>query len=88
LRYPEGPEIGLKILDFSTFDPEDQEVSEIWDGPRFDVPVLDLKESTAGENALAVVADSAYLCFSGSLLSDSVSELRKPEFSRAFRFTW
>ncbi len=53
LRYPEGPEIGFKILDFSKFDPEDPEVSEIWEGPRFDVPVLGLRDSTAGEIVLA-----------------------------------
>jgi len=30
LRYPEGPEIGFKIPDFSTFDLEDSDVAEIW----------------------------------------------------------
>jgi hypothetical protein len=30
LRYPEGQEIGFKIPDFSTFDPEDSDVAEIW----------------------------------------------------------
>ena len=40
LRYPEGPEIEFKTPYFSTFDPEDSEVTEIWAGPRFDVTVL------------------------------------------------
>jgi hypothetical protein len=54
-RHPDGPEIGFKILDFSTFDPEDPEVAEIWEGPRFDVPVLGLRDSTAGEIVLASI---------------------------------
>ena len=53
LRHSDGPEIGLKIPDFSAFDPEDPEVAEIWEGPRFDVPVLGLRDSTAGEIVLA-----------------------------------
>jgi tetratricopeptide (TPR) repeat protein len=31
------------------FDPEEDEVAEIWDGPRFDAPVLGLFDVTAGE---------------------------------------
>jgi len=54
LRHPDGPGIGFKILDFSTFDPEDPKVAEIWEAPRFDVPVLGLIDSTAGEIVLAV----------------------------------
>ena len=50
---PGGPEIGFKVLDFSKFDPESPEVEEIWEGPRFDVPVLGLKDATAGEIVLA-----------------------------------
>lgn len=50
---PDGPEVGFKILDFSEFDPEDPEVAEIWDGPRFDAPVLGLSCATAGEIVLA-----------------------------------
>jgi tetratricopeptide (TPR) repeat protein len=53
LRHPGGPEIGFKILDFSIFDPEGPEVSEIWKSPRFDVPTLGLRDSTAGEIVLA-----------------------------------
>ncbi len=53
LRHPGGPEIGFKILGFSEFDPEAEEVAEIWEGPRFDVPTLGLKDSTAGEIVLA-----------------------------------
>jgi len=50
---PEGSELGFKILDFSKFDAEGSEVAEIWDGARFDAPVLGLLNSTAGEIALA-----------------------------------
>lgn len=53
---PDGPELGFKILDFSTFDVEDPEVAEIWDGPLFDAPVLGLINSNAGEIALAARA--------------------------------
>ncbi len=53
LLRPGGPEIGFKILDFSKFDPEDPEVSEIWEAPRFDVPTLGLRDATAGELVLA-----------------------------------
>ena len=53
LNGPEGSEVGFKILGFSGFDPEDPEVSEIWEGPRFDVPTLGLRDSTAGEIVLA-----------------------------------
>lgn len=50
---PGGPEIGFKVLDFSKFDPESPEVEEIWEEPRFDVPVVGLKDATAGEIVLA-----------------------------------
>ncbi len=53
LRHPGGPEIGFKIVGFSEFDPEAPEVAEIWDAPRFDVPTLGLRDSTAGEIVLA-----------------------------------
>ncbi len=53
LQHPGGPEIGFKMRGFSSFDPEDPDVSEIWEGPRFDVPALGLKDSTAGEIVLA-----------------------------------
>lgn len=53
LRSPQGPEIGFKILGFSEFDPEHEEVTEIWEGPRFDVSTLGLTNATAGEIVLA-----------------------------------
>ena len=51
LRHPEGPGVGSKILGFSGFDPEDPEVSQIWEGPRFDVPTPGLSNPTAGRRA-------------------------------------
>lgn len=48
-----GQELGFKILDFSEFDPDDSEVSEIWKGPRFDAPVLGLVGASAGEITVA-----------------------------------
>ena len=53
---PGGREVGFKVLDFSLFDPDDPEVAEIWDGPRFDAPVLGLRAVTAGEIVLAARA--------------------------------
>ena len=53
---PGGPEVGFKIVEFSQFDPEDPEVAEIWDGARFDAPVLGLCAVPAGEIVLAARA--------------------------------
>lgn len=50
---PHGPAVGFKILSFSEFDADDDEVSEIWAAPRFDTPTLGLKAVTAGEIVLA-----------------------------------
>lgn len=49
----DGPIVGFKILNFSTFDPGDDEHTAIWTGPRFDAPLVGLKVATAGEIALA-----------------------------------
>lgn len=53
---PGGAEVGFKILEFSEFDPEDDEVADIWGDPRFDVPVLGLRAVSAGEIVLAARA--------------------------------
>lgn len=53
---PHGPVVGFKILRFSAFDGQDEEVREIWAAPRFDAPVLGLTAVTAGEIVLAVRA--------------------------------
>jgi tetratricopeptide (TPR) repeat protein len=53
---PSGREVGFKIVDFSQFDPDDPEVGEIWDGPRFDAPVIGLRAATAGEIIFAARA--------------------------------
>lgn len=50
---PGGREVGFKILEFSRFNPETSDLEELWDGPRFDAPVLGLTGSTAGEITLA-----------------------------------
>jgi tetratricopeptide (TPR) repeat protein len=47
--HPGGLEVGFKIADFSRFDPEAPAVAEVWDGPRFDAPVLGLSGVSAGE---------------------------------------
>lgn len=53
---PGGPVVGFKVLDFSEFDAEDPEVAAIWDQPHFEVPLLGLPDSSAGEIVLAARA--------------------------------
>jgi ADP-ribosyl-[dinitrogen reductase] hydrolase len=50
---PGGRCLGFKVLGFSIFDAEAAELEEIWDGPRFDVPVLGLQDVNAGEIVFA-----------------------------------
>ena len=52
----DGPIIGFKVIDFSEFDLDAEEVARIWSGPRFDAPVLGLTSCTAGEIVLAARA--------------------------------
>ncbi len=54
--WPGGPEIGFKVCGFSSFDPEDPQLAEIWSGPRFHAPTLGLRHASTGEIALAVRA--------------------------------
>jgi tetratricopeptide (TPR) repeat protein len=49
LATPGGAPIGFKVLEFSQVDPEHDELTEIFSGPRFDVPALGLHDITAGE---------------------------------------
>lgn len=51
LDAPVGQVVGFKVHDFSTFDAD--EFPEIFDGPRFDVPALGLRDVSAGEIVLA-----------------------------------
>ena len=53
---PDGRCLGFKVLEFSEFDPEASEVSDVWGGPRFDVPLLGLGDATAGEIVTATRA--------------------------------
>lgn len=41
--------LGFKVVDFAEFDLDADEAAEVWEGPRFDVPVLGLTDVTAGE---------------------------------------
>lgn len=50
---PGGRVLGFKVLRFSEFDLDDDDVAEIWDGPRFDAPALGLADATTGEIVLA-----------------------------------
>lgn len=46
---PDGDEVGFKVLDPSSLDLDDEESAELWDGPRFTVPVLGLASASAAE---------------------------------------
>jgi tetratricopeptide (TPR) repeat protein len=41
--------LGFELAELSSFDPMDESVAEIWEGPRFDAPALALSGVTAGE---------------------------------------
>jgi tetratricopeptide (TPR) repeat protein len=49
----DGPVVGFKIAEFSRFDPEAAAVAAIWEGPRFDAPLLGLSGVSAGEIVVA-----------------------------------
>ncbi len=49
----DGPAVGFKILDYSEFDADDPEVSDIWGQPHFDAPQLGLTDVSAGEIVVA-----------------------------------
>jgi tetratricopeptide (TPR) repeat protein len=53
LDSPDGRIVGFKVQNYSRFDPEDPEVSEIWTLARFEVPLLGLHAASAGEIVLA-----------------------------------
>jgi tetratricopeptide (TPR) repeat protein len=53
---PEGRPVGFQVKSFSTLDADAAEHAELWDGPRFDAPVLGLAEVTVGEIAVAARA--------------------------------
>src|SRR3954471_6231584 len=53
---PGGRVVGFKVVEFSIFDPEDEDHDEIWDEPRFDAPLLALANASAGEIAVAARA--------------------------------
>ena len=55
LRKPEGELIGFIAHGLEELDPE--AIEELWDGPRFDVPVLGLRGALAGEVALSALAN-------------------------------
>lgn len=45
--------LGFRVNGFSKFDPENPDLSVIWEGPRFDSPQLGLRDASAGEVAVA-----------------------------------
>jgi len=56
LASPFGPVIGFNVNDFSELDLDDEDHQAMWDGPRFDVPVLGLRDVSAAEICLAADA--------------------------------
>ena len=53
---PFGPVIGFVVKDFSELDLDDEEHEPMWTGPRFEVPVLGLRDASAAEICLAAAA--------------------------------
>jgi tetratricopeptide (TPR) repeat protein len=49
----DGPCVGFLALGFSDLQPEDEGLEGLWEGPRFDVPLLALTDACAGEILLA-----------------------------------
>jgi len=56
VRRTDGEELGFKVVGFSELDVDATENAGIWDGPRFDVPVLGVSGVTAGEIIVAARA--------------------------------
>lgn len=50
--------LGFRVNDLADFDPDDCDVRVIWNGPRFDVPQLGLRNASAGE--IVVAADEFF----------------------------
>lgn len=48
--------LGFKVLNYSTFDTEDEAVEQIWTGPHFDAPALGLTDVSAGAIIVAARA--------------------------------
>src|SRR4051812_5609808 len=48
--------VGFKVLEFSKFDVDTEEHAELWNGPRFDVPVLGLTDVAPNHIVLAARA--------------------------------
>jgi hypothetical protein len=55
-EHENGPCVGFEVLGFSDFDPEAEEVAQIWDGPCFTAPQLGLSDVVAGEIVVAARA--------------------------------
>lgn len=53
---PFGPVIGFMVKEFTKLDLDDGDHEALWDGPRFEVPVLGLQDASAAEICLAAGA--------------------------------
>jgi tetratricopeptide (TPR) repeat protein len=53
---PFGPVIGFCVKEFSELDLDDEDHEAMWNGPRFDVPVLGLRDVCAADICLAAQA--------------------------------
>jgi tetratricopeptide (TPR) repeat protein len=76
LDEPEGKDVGFRALEFSKLDLSEATLAPIWDGTRFDVPVLALSDATAGEILLAA---RAFYERGGSFNRDLFSAATKAE---------
>jgi tetratricopeptide (TPR) repeat protein len=77
-------EVGFQVKDFSTIDPE-RDVPAIFEGPRFDVPVLGLAGATAGEILLAAATFLEGESTVNRLLFDSATAARGDEAVTAWK---
>jgi tetratricopeptide (TPR) repeat protein len=55
---PAGSVIGFEVVDLREFDADGRDYAEIWEGPRFDAPLLALTAASAGE--IVVAAQGRY----------------------------
>src|SRR4051794_36696955 len=53
---PGGRVVGFRVVEFSIFDPEDEDADELWDEPLFDAPLLALSNVSAAEIVVAAKA--------------------------------
>jgi tetratricopeptide (TPR) repeat protein len=86
LDEPGGTAIGFEVLGLTEFDTCDQEYAELWHGPRFDAPLVALRNATAGEILVAVrAAYGQESTLNRVYFDEAVAETGKDEAVAAWR---